>query len=145
MTGWSENGVTRNPWISSRNKNNTKSLQKSQFCDIVLKTFAHFWKHWEFRKVKISLQLVQISAGNSNWRIDAFWRFTRTSFRILFQLLLLFLHSFLSSACANSADLMPIFSSSSTSSPLWCICKRISQPPMNSPLKKTWGMVGQLE
>ena len=67
-----------------------------------------------------------------------------------------------SGASFSKADLIPILPSSSTSSPLWCICSRISQPPTNSPSKKTstkdndnvyfvqkpmietWGIVGQL-
>ena len=52
---------------------------------------------------------------------------------------------FLVSSADNKADLIPIFSSSSINSPDWCICNRISQPPINSPLKKTCGIVGQLE
>lgn len=34
-------------------------------------------------------------------------------------------------------------SSSLSRSPDWCICRRMSEPPTNSPLMKTWGMVGQ--
>lgn len=48
-------------------------------------------------------------------------------------------------SASSSAELMPSFFSSSTRSPFWCICSRMSQPPTNSPLKYTWGMVGQLE
>lgn len=45
----------------------------------------------------------------------------------------------------NRADVMFTFFNSSTSSPFWCICRRISQPPTNSPFIKTCGIVGQLE
>lgn len=43
------------------------------------------------------------------------------------------------------AERTPSFFSSSTRSPFWCICRRMSQPPTNSPLRYTCGMVGQLE
>lgn len=50
-------------------------------------------------------------------------------------------------SCFSSrrAERMPSFLSSSTRSPFWCICSRMSQPPTNSPLRYTCGMVGQLE
>lgn len=50
--------------------------------------------------------------------------------------------SFVSS---KRAERIPSFFSSSTRSPFWCICRRMSQPPTNSPLRYTCGMVGQLE
>lgn len=46
---------------------------------------------------------------------------------------------------SNKADLMPALRSSSIRSPFWCICNMMSQPPMNSPPMKTWGIVGQFE
>lgn len=49
-----------------------------------------------------------------------------------------------SCSAPKRADLIPSFWSSSTRSPLWCICRRMSQPPTNSPLKNTCGIVGQL-
>lgn len=57
-------------------------------------------------------------------------------------ILVLYLDSF---SASSSAELMPSFFNSSTRSPFWCIWSRMSQPPTNSPLKYTWGMVGQLE
>ena len=50
--------------------------------------------------------------------------------------------SFVSS---KRAERIPSFFISSTRSPFWCICRRMSQPPTNSPLRYTCGMVGQLE
>lgn len=46
---------------------------------------------------------------------------------------------------SNKADVMPALRSSSTRSPFWCICNMMSQPPINSPPIKTWGIVGQFE
>lgn len=37
------------------------------------------------------------------------------------------------------------FSSILSNSPDLCNCNKISQPPMNSPSTKTWGIVGQFE
>lgn len=48
-------------------------------------------------------------------------------------------------SASSTAERMPSFFSSSTRSPFWCICRKMSQPPTNSPLKYTWGIVGQLE
>ena len=45
---------------------------------------------------------------------------------------------------SKRAERIPSFFSSSTRSPFWCICRRMSQPPTNSPLRYTCGMVGQL-
>lgn len=50
-----------------------------------------------------------------------------------------------SSVSSRRAERIPSFFSSSTRSPFWCICRRMSQPPTNSPLRYTCGMVGQLE
>lgn len=54
----------------------------------------------------------------------------------------LYLDSF---SASSSAEWIPSFFNSSTRSPFWCIWSRMSQPPTNSPLKYTWGIVGQLE
>lgn len=48
-------------------------------------------------------------------------------------------------SASRSAERIPSFFSSSTRSPFWCIWRSISQPPTNSPLRYTCGMVGQLE
>lgn len=40
-------------------------------------------------------------------------------------------------SASSTAERMPSFFSSSTRSPFWCICRRMSQPPTNSPLKYT--------
>lgn len=56
-------------------------------------------------------------------------------------------YSFLSGeSCSleSNALVIPHFFSSSTKSPLWCICNNMSQPPTNSPFMKTCGIVGQL-
>ena len=74
-----------------------------------------------------SIFILSIALAHDENKFRIFLTFREVSFN----------HFYLSFSGASDsrAEVMPIFWSSSISSPLWCICKRISQPPMNSPLK----------
>lgn len=73
---------------------------------------------------------------------SSYQRFALFPSQHLFCLFYFFSWSF---SASRSAERIPSFFSSSTRSPFWCIWRSISQPPTNSPLRYTCGMVGQLE
>lgn len=87
---------------------------------------------WWYLSVWVEVRGERCDLKNVSFVFSTVWKF----------IIFLYLDSF-SAFC--SAELIPSFCNSSTRSPFWCIWSRMSHPPTNSPLKYTWGIVGQLE